>query len=280
MIQAFIKKITLSCILFAAVFICKNSNAQSLIPYRNDVVTHKIWAAVITESMVQNEKISKKKYVDTVKFDMYGTLLEKRITGYDTDSKRQYAGVWTYTYDSVGNRKLETRKSPDQVVMDYYTYVYDSNRIKKQIWVYWMNMKHQFDRIYEVKYDGYGRIKTEIMEDGMQKIDTVLSFHFDTLNHLNNILCTRDKDLKDTINVLSYFYNPDGSTAKTVTASKSGKTTEEFTYDVNKKVVKKSSDDETTSYVYDKNGMLSEMDVMQKSKKGIKYKYTVSYISR
>ncbi|HTA28343.1 MAG TPA: hypothetical protein VK809_11170 [Bacteroidia bacterium] len=280
------RKIILLAILFSLILITTNSIAQNMLPYRNDVLNHKISAVIITNSVMQEEKSkkgttekSKIKYVDTVRFDMYGTLTEKRITAYDTDSKREYAGVWTYTYDSLGNRRLETRVEPEHHSMDYYNYVYDSNRIYKQIWVYWVNMKHIFDRIYQVKYDGYGRLKTEIIEEGNEKIDTVISFQFDTLNHLHNILTTSDKVLKDTINLVTYFYNSDGSTDKTITSDKTGKNTEEFTYDpASRKLLKKSSDKETTTYIYDKNGLMTESDIVPKNKKGVKYKYTLSYI--
>ncbi len=282
------RRIILSVILFSLILNTTNSIAQNMLPWRNEIVNHKISAVVIRYSSVMEEKgkkgmaeNSKIKYVDTVKYDMYGTLTEKRITAYDTDSKRAYAGDWTYTYDSLGNRKLETRVEPEHHSMDYYNYVYDSNRIYKQIWVYWVNMKHIFDRIYQVKYDGYGRLKTETIEEGNEKIDTVITFQFDTLNHLHNILTTSDKDLKDTINLVTYFYNPDGSTAKTITSDKTGKNTEEFSYDpASRKLLKKSSDKETTTYIYDKNGLMTESDIVPKNKKGVKYKYTLSYIYR
>ncbi len=282
------RKILLPVILFSLILNASTSVAQNLLPYRNEVISHKISSVIITNSVMQEEKgkkgmteKSKVKYVDTVKYDMYGTLTEKRITAYDTDSKREYAGDWTYTYDSLGNRLLETRVEPEHNSMDYYKYVYDSNRIYKQIWVNWVNMKHIFDRIYAVKYDGYGRLKTEIIEEGNEKIDSVLSFQFDTLNHLHDILCTSDKDLKDTINIVTYFYNADGSTAKTITTTKSGKNTAEFTYDpTTKKILKKSSEEETDTYTYDKNGLLTEFDIVPKDRKGMKHKYTLSYIYR
>jgi len=268
------------CILSALIFSSYSSIAQNLLPWRNDILSHKISKIAITCTTTLNEKI-KKKYADTVMYDIYGTLTEKRITAFDTDSQREYAGDWKYTYDSLGNRKLETRYSPDIKIMDYFNYVYDSNRIYKQIWVYWVNLKHIFDRIYLVQYDGYGRLNTEIIEDGAENVDTVISFKFDTLNRLYKILTTQDKDLKVPISLVTYFYNPDGTTSKTITDSKTApELVEEFTYNQDRKVIKKESTDATTTCQYDKNGLLSEMDVVIKNQKGLKYKYTLSYITR
>jgi YD repeat-containing protein len=270
------------------IFICgilfciMKSNAgfsQNMLPWKSDIINHKISAVIVTDNIVLNEK-SKKKYTDTVKYDIYGNLTEKHITAYDTDSKRDYAGVWTYTYDSVGNRKLETRVTPEHHVMDYFNYLYDSNRIKKQIWVYWDNMRHIFDRIYEVKYDGSGRLRLEMMEDGSEKLDSVFSFNYDSTNRLNKIICGADKDFKDTINTVDYVYNSYGGLAETITSAKGSKSIEEFAYDENRRVVKHTTDAGTTTYLYDKNGLLATSEVTVKDKKGLKYKYTYTYIFR
>lgn len=274
------KKIIFICFLSTLIFSSYNGISQNLLPWRNDLINHKISKIIVTDNMVMNEK-SKKKYVDTIKYDIYGNLTEKRITAFDTDSQRQYAGDWKYTYDSLGNRKLETRNSPDIKIMDYFNYVYDSNRIYKQIWVYWVNLKHIFDRVYNVQYDGYGRLNTEIIEDGTENVDTVISFKYDTLNRLYKILTTHDVDLKVPISLLTYFYNPDGTTSKTITDSKTApELVEEFTYNQDRKVIKKESGGATTTYLYDKNGLLSEMDMVMKNQKGLKYKYALNYITR
>jgi YD repeat-containing protein len=258
-----------------------SSYAQNLLPGRNDILSHKLAGVVITKSHIVSEKISHKQYVDTVLYNPYGTLTDKKVTAYDTASKRAFEGHWTYTYDSMGNRALETRVSNDIHGMDYYNYMYDSNRIVKQIWVYWVNMKHIFDRIYEVKYDGYGRLKTEIIEEGTEKIDTVITFQFDTLNHLNNILSTRNKDLTDTINLVHYVYNADGSVAKTITTDKLKQQEEEFSYDANKRLIKQSSPNKTISYAYDATGLLKDVTVViTENKLPVKYRYNYSYLSR
>ena len=251
-----------------------------MLPNRNQIWNNKISSVVATCYLVQNEKTSKKKYVDSVRYDGYGFLVGKHITAFDTTTQRIYAGDWSYTYDSVGNRKLETRACPGNNYMDYFNYVYDSGRIKKQIWVYWINLKHIFDRIYEVKYDGNGRLAIEKVEDGSETLDSIFSFNYDSTNRMNKIICGKDREFKDTINVVDYFYNPDGSVAKTVTRSKGAPSVEEFTYDQNRRTVKDIKDDVTTTYEYDKNGLLTTSEVVDKGKKGMKHKYTYAYIYR
>ena len=253
--------------------------SQNMLPYGNDIRSHKISAVIATKTMVMANNI-KKIYVDSVKFDQYGRMVEKHIKAYDTSAESEYAGSWTYTYDSVGNRALETRKSLNHEVMDYFNYVYDSSRIKKQIWVYWVNMKLSFNRIYEVKYDGSGRLNMEIVKDGAEKIDSVLQFKYDANNRMNEIVYTSDKDFKDTINKVDYSFNPDGSVAKTITTSKTSKLVEENTYDQNKKLIKHTSDEAATTYMYDKTGLLTSSEVVVKNKKGMKYRYTYTYLCR
>jgi hypothetical protein len=267
---------SLSLVLFLSSF---QGISQNMLPYGNDIRSHKISTVIASKTMVMANNI-KKIYVDSVKFDQYGRLVEKHIKAYDTSAEREYAGNWTYTYDSAGNRALETRKSPNHEVMDYFNYVYDSSRIKKQIWVYWVNMKLSFNRIYEVKYDGSGRLNMEIVKDGTEKVDSVLQFKYDARNRINEIVCTSDKDFKDTINKVDYSFNPDGSVAKTVTTSKALKSIEENTYDQNKKLIKHASNEETTTYMYDKTGLLNSSEVTIKNKKGMKYKYTYTYLYR
>ena len=272
-----LKEAFFSFLLFSFLLTSYSAISQNMLPWRGDIVNRKIASVVASVSIVQNEK-SKKKYVDTIKYDYYGNLAEKRITAYDTDSKRVMEGDWKYTYDSLGNRKLETRKSSEADIMNYFNYVYDSNRIKKEIWVYWTNMKLIFSRIYEVKYDGLGRLYTEKIEDGSEKLDTIFGFKYDTLNRLDKIICSGDKDFKDTINVVSYIYNPDGSTSKVITKDKMSKTVEEYTYDQNRKVLKKESEKGSTTYQYDKTGLLIQSEVIDKEKKGQKLRYTYSYL--
>jgi len=254
--------------------------SQNTIPYSYEIINNKISEVIINDNMVLNEK-NKKKYTDTVKFNLYGNLEEKKITAYDTNSERISGGDWTYTYDSLNNRLLETRKSHNLNIMDYFNYVYDSTgRIKKQIWVYWINMKLAFSRIYEVQYDSSGRLFKEFVEDGAQKLDSVFLFNYDADNHLVQMTCTGDKDFIDTINIVNYFYNSDGTMASTITKDKISKKMEEFTYDQNKKLIKKISDEGTTTCIYDKNRLLTSMETMVKDKKGLKYKYAISYVYR
>ncbi len=271
------KQIIFSSLSFTLVLSALQGNAQNMLPGRNEITAHKISAVIASKTMVVNEK-SKKQYVDTVKYDMYGRILEKHITAYDTVHERQIAGTWTYTYDSLGNRGLETRNSPSFKVMNYFNYVYDSSRIKKQIWVYWVNMKLLFSRVYEVKYDGYGRLNLEMIEEGTEKLDSIIAFKYDSTNRMVKTICSSDKDFKDTINTVSYFYNPNGSVAKTLTTSKASKSVEEFTYDANGKLTKQMNDEGTTTYTYDKNGLLTTSEISMKGKKGSKYKYSYSYI--
>jgi YD repeat-containing protein len=250
--------------------------SQNMLPGRYDLTSHKITEVIVTCNSVVNEK-NKKKYTDTVKYDVYGFLREKKVIAFDTDSERKLAGDWKYTYDSLGNRLLETRKSTGQAIMNYFNYVYDSSRIKKQIWVYWIDMKLAFSKIYEVKYDGSGRINTELVEDGTEKLDSIFSFKFDTLNRLNQITCASDKDFKDTVKVVGYFYNPDGTTSSTVTITKAAKLVTQYTYDANRKLTRQASNDVITSYQYDKNGLLAMSEIVPKDKKDPKITYTYQY---
>ncbi len=262
------------------IFLNFHEGFSQTLPGRNDIISHKISAVIVNKSIVINEKKINKQYADTVKYDVTGFMIEKRITAYDTILERELAGDWTYQYDASGNRTLETRKSADYKVMDYFNYVYDSNRITKQIWVYWVNLKLLFNRIYEVKYDGYGRLNKELIEDGTEKLDTILVFKYDSTNRMNKIITARDKDCKDTINTVNYFFNPNGSVAKTITVSKTSKSTEEFTYDASGKIIKDETDAGTTTYVYDKNGLLSSTEKILKDKKGMKYKFNYTYLYR
>jgi YD repeat-containing protein len=273
----FNKQIVASCFLIASSVYSIPVISQNMLPGRNDLYKYKI-SKVVADNYTVLGKKSKKNYTDTVSFDIFYNVKEKKIIAFDTASERKLQGQWNYTYDTLGNRLLETRKSPGQAVMDYFNYVYDSGRIKKQIWVYWVNMKLAFSKIYEVKYDGNGRLAIEKVEEGPEKLDSIFSFRYDTNGRLTSILCSSDKDFGDTINIATYFYYPNGNTAKIVTTSKNSTLTEKFYYDENRRLKETDSGDESTTYEYDSNGLLASSEITSKNKSIPDTKFTYSYI--
>ncbi len=265
------------CLLAIFVLRSMTSSSQVVLPGKTEIVNRKISAVVVSSFSLVDGK-SKKGYVDTITFDKAGYLVAKRVTPYDTASERKWAGIWNYTYDSAGNRKLETRKSPHYEVMDYFNYVYDSFHVTKQIWVYWVNLKLAFSRIYEMKYNVHGRLDIEMVEGQTEKLDSIFAWQYDTNNRLIQTTCASDKDFQDTMYRVNYVYNPDGNIAQIITTAKSLQTMEEYTYDENKRLVKQKSGDRDIVYQYDKNGYLASSEVAVEGRK--KEKYTYSYIYR
>ena len=262
-----------------SVFTLSNNNgiAQNMLPGKIVIMRHKISEVIVNNYSVINKK-NIKKYTDTVKFDTNGYLVEKWVTAYDTDSERKFSGDWKYTYDSVGNRLLETRKSSGERVMDYFIYTYDSSRMKQKIWNYWVNLKLSFSRIYEMNYDSKGRLETALIEDGGEKIDSSYIYRYDTLNRLKSILCSLNKNFKDTDHTINYTYTKDGKLAAKTIRSKASRQKETFTYNENKQLIKVENGNEITSYEYDINGLLTMSEVEYKGKKGMKLKYTYYYL--
>jgi hypothetical protein len=253
--------------------------SQTTMPEKNEIVSHNISEMIVNNYITINEK-SKKEHIDTMMFNLSGNLVEKRITAYDTASERELSGIWTYTYDSLENHLLETRKSAKKHVMDYFVYVYDSSHIQRKIWNYWVNLRLLFNRIYDFKYDADGHVKLEIVEDGREQLDSIYSFKYDTKNRLIQLTCVRDKDFKDTLNTTDYFYNSVGALTKEIATGKTSKSIEEFTYNSLGKLTKQESDLETVAYQYSKNGLLAVSERTVKDKKGSKYKCTYTYLYR
>lgn len=274
-----IKRILISCCLCMLVLYNNTCIAQNMLPGRSVIISHKISAIVVQASGVNNKK-SEKKYIDTLKFDTNGYLVEKMVTAFDTSSERNYSGDWKYTYDSLGNRLLETRKSSNERRMDYFVYVYDSSRIQKKIWNYWVNLKLVFNRIYEMKYDLKGRLDTALIEDGTGKTDSAYIYQYDTLNRVKSILCSLRKDFKDTNHTISYAYNKAGKLAIKTTRSKGFRVKEIFTYNENRQLIRVENSNEMTVYEYDMNGLITLSEVVNKGKRDIKVKYTYDYLFR
>jgi len=247
------KSVILSCLILFIVI--TNSIAQDILPSKSEIIKHKISEVIVFKYNVINKKRTKT-YVDTMKYDIGGNLSEKRIKAYDTNSENKWSGDWNYTYDSLGNRLLETRKSVKQRVMDYFIYVYDSSHVQKKIWNYWVNLKLQFSRIYEMQYDTKGRLKIELVENGAGHIDSVYSFQYDLSNRLLKTICTSDKEQKDTINTISYSYYKNSRLSKKITQGKFESKLEEYTGCESQTLTQTLVTKETTNYNYDSPKMV------------------------